>query len=63
MAKFGKSSQHFTRRPALEEFVDFTARELERLRNSDREFDEQRYEQAVELVMGKLKRATRETAL
>lgn len=45
----------FVHRSAREEFVDFTNKELQRLNNSDADFDEALYKKAVELVLEKLK--------
>lgn len=55
-------SHHFIRRTALEEFNEYTSRELERLRNSDQEVDEKRYREAIDLVVSKLGRKARELA-
>lgn len=56
------TAHHFIRRTALEEFNEYTSRELERLRHSDQEVDEKRYREAIDLVVGKLGRKPREPA-
>lgn len=50
------TSDEFVRRSGLEEFLAHAERELERLRHSDRDFDEALARQAVDLVVAKLKR-------
>lgn len=49
-----KSTQHFTRRSAVDEFKDFAGEEKDRRQNSGSEFVEGDYDQAVELVLRKL---------
>jgi hypothetical protein len=53
------SKKHFMRRSAVDEFRDFTTSEAKRLRHSDQEFDEEKYNKAVALVMQKLERHTK----
>ena len=54
------SKRHFLRKSAVDEFKEFTTAEAKRLRSSDREFDADFYQQAVNLVMTKLERGKKE---
>ncbi len=56
--KQDSTQREFVRRPSEDEFLEFTRRELERLKTSDAQFDETLYREAVDLVMEKLGRIT-----
>jgi hypothetical protein len=49
-----KSKQRFTRKSSLDEFQEFAKAEEKRQRSSDSYFDEDVFQQAVELVRHKL---------
>ena len=50
-----KSKQRFTRKSSIDEFQEFVKAEEKRLRSSDSHFDEDVFQQAVKLVLHKLK--------
>lgn len=56
------ASDDFLRRSALEEFLAHAERELQRLRDSDLEYDDTLAHQAVALVVAKLKRYLEDAA-
>jgi len=49
-----KSTQHFTRRSAVDEFKEFAGEEKDRRQNSGDVFNAADFDQAVELVLHKL---------
>ena len=49
-----KSTQHFTRRSAVDEFKEFAREEKDRRQNSGSDFNAEDNDQAVDLVLHKL---------
>ncbi len=54
-----KSKKRLMRRSAIDEFKEYTREEADRLHNSDGEFDDTLYWQAVDLVLRKLESRNR----
>ena len=54
-----RSKKHFMRRNAVDEFREYVDNEAKRLRNSDKDFDADFYQQAVDLVLHKLQHSAR----
>ncbi len=54
-----KSSKQIIRRNAIDEFREYAQEESNRLRSSDDGFNAEEYQQAVDLVLNKLRRISR----